>query len=175
MSSDRQDGEHQIEILEVVGMDEDEGRADELILDPVPAAAPSPPRASEMLERGRRQGTLNVLRELLPALDDLESCVRSRPDHERLDEGVRLALRGLWDVFRRRQLERIEGEGVPFDPAIHDAVTTSPSERVVPGTVIEVMRVGYMLSGELVRPAMVRISRAPDETGDEPANERGEK
>jgi hypothetical protein len=175
VSSDRRDGEHQIEILEVVGLEEDEDGADDVMPDPVPASGPPPPRTSEMLERGRRQGTLYVLRELLPALDDLEACVRSRPDPERLDEGVRLALRGLWDVFRRRRLERIEGEGMPFDPAIHDAVTTSPSARVEPGTVIEVMRVGYMLSGELVRPAMVRISRAPDGAGAEPANERGER
>ena len=165
MSSQDGTGVTEIEILEVVGLEEDgpERREEPEISDePVPASRQAPaPRHSEMRERGRLEGTVVLLRELLPALDDLERCVRSRPDHEQLEQGVKLALRGLWDVFRRRELERIEGEGRPFDPAIHEAVSVTPTDRVPPSTVIELLRVGYRLGSELVRPALVRVSCEP--------------
>ena len=159
--------EHEIEILEVVGVDDD-------LLNPkeeraggrkTPAAAVPEPalRARMLLERGRKEGRGDILKELLPELDSLEKCIREARDDESRAEGVRLALRGFWDVFRRHDLERIEGDGLPFDPAIHEAVDTLESDRVPPGTVLKVIRVGYLLGEQLVRPAMVRVSVAPSE------------
>lgn len=171
MSSDSGSGVPEIEILEVVGLDDQEP-AEEGEAPPPPE--PSGPRPAEMLDKGRREGELALLRELLPALDDLEQCVRARPSHEQLEDGVKMALRGLWDAFRRRQLERIEGEGRPFDPAIHEAVAVTPSDRVAPNTVIEVLRVGYRLGEELVRPALVRVSGEADEAPPESTDTRGE-
>jgi hypothetical protein len=165
VSSEDGTGVHEIEILEVVGLEEEPSGPQEPPLPEEPssnrAPAAPPPRHAEMRERGRREGTVSLLQELLPALDDLERCVRSRPDHDQLEQGVKLALRGLWDVFRRRDLERIEGEGRRFDPAIHEAVSVTPTDRVPPNTVIELLRVGYRLGDELVRPALVRVSCEP--------------
>ena len=141
--------EPEIEILEIVGLDETER-----------PAARTPSRGA-LLDEGRRDGMRQVLRELLNPLDDLERCVRQRPDAATLEEGVRLALRHLWDVFRRHQLERIEGEGMDFDPGIHEAAVVTASDRVAPGIVLETLRVGYRLGGELVRPALVRVSGPP--------------
>ena len=141
--------EPEIEILEIVGLDETEP--------PVERA----PSRGVLLDEGRRDGMRQVLRELLNPLDDLERCVRQRPDAATLEEGVRLALRHLWDVFRRHELERIEGEGMEFDPEIHEAAVVTASDRVAPGIVLETLRVGYLLAGELVRPALVRVSGPP--------------
>ena len=176
MSSEDGSGVQEIEILEVVGLEDEPGPPEEEpILDlPAPAPEPAGPKPAEMRARGRQEAELGLLRELLPALDDLEQCVRARPEPQQLEEGVKLALRGLWDVFRRRELERIEGEGRPFDPAIHEAVAVTPTDRVAPNTVIEVLRVGYRLGEELVRPALVRVSgEAPAEEGADPET-RGE-
>jgi molecular chaperone GrpE len=183
LSSENGSGVTEIEILEVVGLEEDEQEPEERQPPQEPAATavrsqPPAPRHAEMRERGRLEATVALLRELLPALDDLERCVRSRPDQEQLEQGVKLALRGLWDVFRRRELERIEGEGRPFDPAIHEAVAVTPTDRVPPNTVIELMRVGYRLGNELVRPALVRVSgeSVPDPDAESEADDetRGE-
>ncbi|GAB4375533.1 MAG: hypothetical protein Kow0062_14680 [Acidobacteriota bacterium] len=168
--------EHEIEILEIVGLDDDEKPAKK----PEPPAPPrdEPLRGAGQLRRpsaagvqvGRiraaatRDATLAVLRDLLEPLDALEACVRNELDEQGLRQAVRMALRDLWDVFRQHDLERIEGNGVEFDPAIHDAVEIVPTDRVPQGTVLKVLRVGYRLGGELVRPAMVRVA-GPDRRG----------
>lgn len=152
--------EHEIEILEIVGVD------DEMLngpTQPIEERRPRPEqdlRLAEVRALGRREGRRQVLRQLLNPLDSLESCVREDSDPETMAEGVRLALRGLWDVFRHHDLERIEGDGVAFDPHIHEAAETVYSPRVPGGTVIKVLRVGYLLGGELVRPALVRVAMA---------------
>ncbi|MDH3283245.1 MAG: nucleotide exchange factor GrpE [Acidobacteriota bacterium] len=147
-----------IEILEIVGMSDNEP---EPVYPPVETKIPT--KISKAREDGRMEGLRQVLRELLPALDDLESCVRRSADHKTMEEGVRLGLRELWDVFRVHGLERIEGTGMPFDPALHDAGLVTQTDRVQPNTVLEVLRVGYVLAGELARPALVRVSTPMDE------------
>ncbi len=160
--------EHDIEILEIVGMDDEtpsrpqpDGRRDEP-LRPAGVARTASARAAIHVGRIRaaagRDATLAVLRDLLEPLDALEACVRKDQDEEALRQAVRMALRELWDVFRKHDLERIEGGGVEFDPAIHDAVEIVTTDRVPQGTVLKVLRVGYKLGGELVRPAMVRVA-----------------
>jgi len=122
-----------------------------------------PPELSLVRARAEsyREGIRATLREILPALDSLESCYREAPDQHTLQQGVRMALREMWDVFRAHELERIEGDGTAFDPRFHEAVQVTESGRVPSGTVLEVLRVGYTLAGELVRPAMVRVAIAP--------------
>jgi molecular chaperone GrpE len=159
------DDDSQIEILEIVGFVEDEPGPAEREQESVRL----PSRLSDAREDGRMAGLRQVLRELLPALDDLESSVRKAADLGTVREGVRLGLRQLMDVFRVHDLERIEGTGIRFNPQVHDAVAVSQTDRVEPNLVVEVLRVGYMLGGELVRPALVRVS-APleeEETVDE--------
>ncbi|MCU0223461.1 MAG: nucleotide exchange factor GrpE [Acidobacteria bacterium] len=135
--------------------------------EPVPQApaagprAPSGPSLVRAREESFRDGIRATLRQILPALDSLESCYREATDKASLQQGVRMALRDLWDVFRSYDLERIEGDGIGFDPRFHEAVQVTESTRVPPGTVLEVLRVGYTLAGELVRPAMVRVAVAP--------------
>ncbi len=114
------------------------------------------PHAERM--RAKREAAADLLKQLLPSLDALELCVREDPDPAQLEQGVRMALRGLWNVFRPFELERIEGHGMVFDPRMHEAAVITPSDRVPVNTVLETLRVGYTLGGELVRPALVRVS-----------------
>ena len=172
----------ELEILEIIpvgdtGPVDPAGDEDSVEIDLAePEPAPAPPRPEPVLHRhrqaGRKEGIRQVLREILPALDALEQCVRQRPDRDQMEEAVRLALRSLWNVFRPHDLERIEGDGLPFDPRVHEAAETTPTDRVPPGTVLEVLRVGYLLAGDLVRPALVRVSVEP-ETADRDDEERG--
>ncbi len=172
------EGEGELEILEIIPVGNTgpvDAGGDEPAVGPAPGSPePLPGRARREpaphrhRREGRREGIRQVLREILPALDALEQCVRQRPDRDRMEEAVRLALRSLWNVFRPHDLERIEGDGLPFDPEIHEAVETTPTDRVPPGTVLEVLRVGYLLAGDLVRPALVRVSvEAQRGAGDE--------
>jgi hypothetical protein len=157
-------GETDFEILEIIDLN-DTG-AHEAVpaaaaappCPPRPVHAPLPPTPHAERMRAKREAAADLLKQLLPSLDALESCVREEPDALQLEQGVRMALRGLWNVFRRFELERIEGHGMAFDPRMHEAAVITPSDRVPVNTVLETLRVGYTLGGELVRPAMVRVS-----------------
>jgi len=49
-----------------------------------------------------------------------------------------------------------------FDPELHQAMATQPSDELDPNTVMSVMQKGYTLNGRLVRPAMVMVSKASE-------------
>ncbi|MBO0747789.1 MAG: nucleotide exchange factor GrpE [Acidimicrobiaceae bacterium] len=88
---------------------------------------------------------------LLPVLDTADLAVA----HASGDEVVQL--RGsLLDVLGKAGLERIDPEGGPFDPNLHDAVAHEPGEGGEQ-EVAEVLRAGYRWNGRVLRPAMVKV------------------
>ena len=103
-----------------------------------------------------------LVKELLPVLDDLERALVAADEHEeaKLEDGVRLVHRSLADALRREGLEEIPAEGA-FDPHVHEALLSQPSEAVE-GTVIEVLQKGYRLGDRVLRPARVVVA-APKE------------
>lgn len=158
-----------VEILEIVGLDEDLNQiVDEPKAPPSSRSSRLSPPVEPVIppavlrEEGRRLGWRQALVSLLPALDALEDAFRRNSDRESMESAVRLSLRGLWDVYRGQGLERIEGTGVPFDPRVHEAALVTATDRVPEGIVLEVLRVGYLLRDEMVRPALVRVSVAMD-------------
>jgi molecular chaperone GrpE len=106
-----------------------------------------------------------LVKELLPVLDDLERALAAAEQHEEaaLEEGVRLVHRELDAALRREGLAEIETNG-RFDPHVHEALLSQPSEAEE-GTVIEVVQKGYTLGGRVVRPARVVVA-APQPEGD---------
>lgn len=68
------------------------------------------------------------------------------------------------DTLRRYQVEAINPEGEPFNPEQHQAMVMEESATAEPGSVLKVFQKGYLISGRLLRPAMVVVSKAPSET-----------
>lgn len=120
-------------------------------------------------------GHQNVVKELLPSVDNLERAI----DHARqggegsqegLLEGVELVLREIFAVLARHGVVPIEAQGQPFDPALHEAMAQLPDGTVPANTVVQVFQPGYQLRGRLLRPARVVVSKPPadaDKTRDE--------
>jgi molecular chaperone GrpE len=104
-----------------------------------------------------------LLKELLPILDDLERALVAAEQHEEatLEEGVRLVHRALADALRREGLEEIETDG-QFDPHVHEALLSQPSEADE-GSVIDVVQKGYRLGDRVLRPARVVVAGPPPE------------
>jgi molecular chaperone GrpE len=61
----------------------------------------------------------------------------------------------LLDVLAREGLDRIDPEGGPFDPTVHDGVSREPGDGEQ--EVAEVLRAGYRWKGRVLRPAMVKV------------------
>ncbi|MDP9185137.1 MAG: nucleotide exchange factor GrpE, partial [Actinomycetota bacterium] len=79
-------------------------------------------------------------------------------EQDRLLKGVELVYAKLLDVLRAEGLERIDAEGQPFDPAMHEALLQT-GEGDGELYVVEVFRPGYRLRGRVIRPAGVRVER----------------
>jgi molecular chaperone GrpE len=110
-----------------------------------------------------------LVKELLPVLDDLGRALEAAEKHEeaKLEEGVRLVHRQLAETLRKEGLAEIETDG-KFDPHVHEALLTQPSEAPE-GSVIDVVQKGYRLGDRVLRPARVVVAAAPPEVngGDE--------
>jgi molecular chaperone GrpE len=64
----------------------------------------------------------------------------------------------LMDILAREGLEEIGALGEHFDPHLHEAVETRVVEGFKEGIVLEELRKGYRFRGQLLRPALVRVS-----------------
>ncbi len=120
-------------------------------------------RASREQGLAEGRGVAKVVRELLPALDNLEralAAAQSRPDHseDHLAEGLKLVQAEMSAALTRVGVEGYAPKGEPFDPNVHEAMAAQPVEGAESGTVVEVYQQGYRLNGAVIRPARVVVA-----------------
>ena len=115
--------------------------------------------AKEAASAGER-AKAGLVRELLPVLDNLERALSTAAANDPLIEGVRLVRADLVGVLERSGVESFDPAGEPFDPTLHEALSTRPAEDDVhPGTVVDVVEKGYRMNGTVLRPARVIVSQ----------------
>lgn len=105
--------------------------------------------------------------QLLPVIDNLERAAAAGGDGEAVRRGVELTLRQLATVLADAGVIPLEAVGKPFDPALHEAVARGPAPGTTPGSVAEEYRKGYLLKGQVLRPAMVRVAEEAAATGED--------
>src|SRR5919197_4161160 len=107
----------------------------------------------------------SLVKELLPVLDDLERALDAAEQHEeaKLEDGVRLVHRSLFQTLRKQGLEEIATNG-RFDPHVHEALLSQPSDADE-GSVIDVVQKGYRLGDKVIRPARVVVASAETAQG----------
>lgn len=116
----------------------------------------------------RRYGAVNLARELLAVADNLRRALDSAPDGDDealagFVEGVELTEKGLLSVLEGAGVRRVAPEGERFDPNLHEAMLEMPSADAEPGTVVQVLEVGYVMHDRLLRAAKVAVARAVPE------------
>lgn len=92
-----------------------------------------------------------VIESILPFLDNLE-----RLDKHLEDEGLKLILKDLKQTFKDMGIEEIQSEGKAFDSNIMDAVEVRKGDKNI---VLETLVKGYLLNGNLLRPAKVVVGQ----------------
>ena len=104
------------------------------------------------------RATEGLVEALLPALDSFELALGTLDDAEvKVRKGVELVYAELLGALEKAGLERIETDGKPFDPNVHEAVRFEDGDG--DPMVAETMRPGYRLKGRVLRPAMVKVAR----------------
>lgn len=101
----------------------------------------------------------DIVKRLLPVLDDLERALQNRPADESWANGIELIVRKFQSALESEGIKRIEAEGAEFDPNFHEAISHEPNEEVASGHVIAVVQNGYMLGERVIRPALVRVAQ----------------
>jgi molecular chaperone GrpE len=121
-------------------------------------------RMSRELDAARQFGIERFAAAVLPVADSLGLGLDAAgtADPETLAEGHRATLRQLQQAFASAGITELDPIGQPFDPQLHEAMTTQPSAEQPPNTVLQVVQKGYLLNGRLLRPARVIVSTAPE-------------
>ncbi len=119
-------------------------------------------RMRKEIEEQRLRGREEMLREMLPVFDNFERALAhgSGGDAVAVVEGLLMVHKLLADTLQRLGVAAIEETGVPFDPAIHDALQQEPTSEAAPGMVLRVVTKGYRAGDRLVRPASVVVAAA---------------
>ena len=119
-------------------------------------------------EAGRVQMTAlsnaALLRKLLPAVDDFERAMATCPtdtDQATWFEGISLIQQKLDALVESEGVKAVETEGQAFDPRYHEAVTYEEAEGFQEGQIIAEVQGGYTLGERVLRPALVRVAKAP--------------
>ncbi|MEI8370553.1 MAG: nucleotide exchange factor GrpE [Planctomycetia bacterium] len=119
-------------------------------------------RSRRELEDAHRYREIDLLRSLLPVLDNVERALDAagkKADFESLIAGFRMTGQQLEKLLLIHGCKPIETEGQPFDPAIHEAILQQSVEGVAAGTVVGAATKGYKLHDRVVRPAQVIVSK----------------
>jgi len=101
----------------------------------------------------------DIIKKVLPALDDLERAMQNRPADDAWANGIELITRKLQNILDVEGVKRIEAEGAEFNPIFHEAISHEPSDIVESGHVIAVAQNGYLLGERVIRPALVRVAQ----------------
>jgi molecular chaperone GrpE len=109
-----------------------------------------------------RFGNEQLLKELLPVVDNLERAIKASREGGSSDvliQGVDLTLKQLAGALTRFHVIPVETVGQPFDPATHQAVTSVASQNVPEQHVVDEFQRGYRLHDRILRAAMVSVSK----------------
>lgn len=108
--------------------------------------------------------SMGLLRKLLPVTDDFERAIATLPDNlSRLSwcEGILLIKHKLDAILESEGVKPIETAGKSFDPLYHEAVTYEETAGYADGQIISEVQRGYMMGERVLRPALVRVAKAP--------------
>jgi len=114
-------------------------------------------RAAKEKESIYSDAYADVIKELLPVLDNLERAV-AFADSGNLSEGVTMTLNMFKKTFETMGVEEIPTENVEFDPNVHNAVMHVEDDSIGENMVVETFSKGYKKGDKIIRYAMVKVA-----------------
>lgn len=105
-----------------------------------------------------------LARELLEVSDNFARALAMDVTAENVNvfrDGVTLIQKELAALLSRHNIQEIDPLGQPFDPNLHEALTSEETDKYPPGTISRVFKKAYRLHDRLIRPAQVVVAQAP--------------
>lgn len=120
------------------------------------------------LRESSRFANENILKDLLPIIDNLERAVRSAQDNpggNGLLRGIELTLKQFSETLAKFGVQPVASVGTAFDPSCQQAVARVESGDVPENQVVEEFQKGYRLHDRILRAAMVSVATPPADRG----------
>lgn len=114
-------------------------------------------RNAEVRRDSYEDGAGEVIKMLLPVIDNFERALHAESSNGSIKEGVQLIYNQLMEIFEKRGVTVIDRKGEKFDPNLEDAIVQGNPEEGEPGTVCEVFLKGYKFKNTILRHAMVKV------------------
>nr|BFD68949.1 hypothetical protein HAGR004_39710 [Bdellovibrio sp. HAGR004] len=116
---------------------------------------------SEMMKYGGER----LVRDLLEVVDNFERALSVNINAENFltfKQGVEMTAQELRSLLQRHNVTEIPAQGVPFDPAVHDALSSEATDQVAPGHILRVFKKPYKLHDKVIRPGQVVVAKKPE-------------
>jgi molecular chaperone GrpE len=115
--------------------------------------------------------TQSLIEEILPVMDDFDLSMKqkTKKNHEEFVKAIEMIHDKLKIVLKNQGLEKIDAEGKPFNPELHEPLLQEESNEK-PNTVIEVFQNGYTLNGKILRHSRVKLSKTIQKEEEEEEN-----
>ena len=111
-------------------------------------------KASLILNGGK-----DVIKLMLPVIDDMERALENMAEGDAAKEGMQLILKNMMNALQQKGLKPMDAKGLKFDENFHEAITQIPAPTPeAKGTVIDVVKKGYFLNDEVLRFAQVVVA-----------------
>jgi len=119
-------------------------------------------QAARQREEAVQRTRTSLLTVILTVVDNLDRALaHAGGGPEAVVEGIRMTHRQVLDVLAGLGVRPLDAAGKAFDPRYHEAVDVASHTDVgvTPGTVVDEVQRGYLLNGEVLRPARVRVAK----------------
>lgn len=111
-----------------------------------------------------KYGNERLLRELLEIVDNFERAIESNASDDSdggMKSGVEMIFKELMSLLHRFGVKEVECKGSAFDPNLHEALSSEPTEEVPAGHITQVFKKAYKFNDRLLRPAQVVVAIEP--------------
>ena len=117
-------------------------------------------------------GSFNFAKESLAILDNLERAklaikndenLKVNKDIDKFLENISIIEKDLISIFEKNRIKKIDTKEKKFDPNFHQAMSEIEDKKAEPGTILQEIQAGYMLSERLLRPALVGVAKKSPE------------
>jgi len=119
-------------------------------------------RARREFDDAQRYREIDVLRDLLPVLDNISRAIEASEkteDIQSLRDGFRMTAQQIEKLLGAHGCTPIESDGAPFDPTVHDAIQQMAVPGKAAGTVVATVSRGFKLHDRVVRPSQVIVAK----------------
>ena len=118
-------------------------------------------RAAKEQQDFRDFASVDVIKSLLPIVDNFERALQSKSEPADFRSGIELIYKQFQDALTKLGVQPIISKGKPFDPHVHEAIEMVETPDAADHEVLEEWQRGYKYKDRLLRPAMVKVARNP--------------